>query len=182
MSGPFLMFDKQISVSALPPGYRLVPGTEGSLGLPIEAFLRLYAVDASGTAKRVETLSDVLALVKEVRSEMEALQLLQLETAPDTHFLFKNSRYLDVHVCTPIERVGDMTEAAAVAAGYRNPSLEVVEDGYQLSRDLVRLKGDDAPALVRRNEHLSRTASYRLLSESTISLIDESKIMLPDYE
>jgi len=182
MSEPFLMFDQVIQVSAPLSGYRLVPGTEDSLGLPVEAFLRLYAVDTSGNVKRMQALLDVLALVEEIRSEEEALQLLRLETAPETHFLFPNSHYLDVRVCTTLERIGDVTERAAVAAGYLPPSCVAIGDGFDASRDLVRLDSDEGRVLVRLSEHLSRAASYRLISETLIGIIDPSEIMLPDYE
>jgi hypothetical protein len=177
-----LMSDLAIPVGAPLSGYRLVPGTERPLGLPVEAFLRLYAVDDSGTAKPIQTLSDVLALVDEVRSEEEAVELLRLETAPETHFLFPDSRYLDVRVCRTLERAGDLTERAAVAAGYQPSSSVAIGDGFDVFRDLVRLDAGSACVLVRRCEHLSRAGNYRYLSETPIAAINPSEILLPDYE
>jgi hypothetical protein len=177
-----LMFDRVIPVSAPLSGHRLIPGVEGSLGLPVEAYLRLYAVAAAGAAKRIETLDDVLALVEEVRSKEEAIQLLCLETAPETHFLFPNSHYLDIRPRDTLERIGDVIESAAFAANYRPLLCEAVGDSFNVSRDLIRPDTGQACILVRRTEYLSRAATYRLVGETPIGAIDSSKILLPDYE
>lgn len=177
-----LMFERAISIDVPLSGHRLVPGIEGSFGLPVEAFLRLYAVDASGSARRMQSLVEVLALVEAVRSEKEALQLLQLETSPETHFLFPNCRDLDVRLSRSLKKPGDLTERGAAAAGYRAPSCVAVAEGFDVCRDLVRIDPADSPMLVRRKEHLSRTAEYHLVSETVIGSIERSEIVLPRYE
>lgn len=177
-----LMFDEEILIGIPLSGYRLVPGTEGTLGLPSEAFLRLYAINGLGTVKRIEDLKDVLVLVEEVRSEKEALQLLRVETAPETHFLFPSSRYLDIRVCRVPQFVGDVTESAADIVGYRPPFCISTEDGFRVTRDLIRLDADNVCILVRRTEHLSRVAAYSLLEEISVGKINCADIILPDYE
>lgn len=176
-----LMFNLEIPVSASLSGYRLVPGTDRPLGLPVEGFLRLYAVDPSGTPRLIRTLLDVLTLVQEVRSEEEAAQLLCLDTAPQTHFLFPEARCLDVRPCTRLRQPGDVIERAAFAAGYRAPTCVADGDVFRMSRDLVRLDGRPY-VLVRRTEHLSRTAKYCLVGERALGVIDSSEVMLPQYE
>ena len=176
------MFDREI-LSDLPmSGYRLVPGTEGNLGLPVEAFLHLYAVDKAGNVKRIRTLVDVLELVEEVRSEEDAMRLLTLETSPETHFLFDDGNVLDVRVSSTPERPGELTERAAISGGYRPPSCVAVGDGFDLTRDLVRFDVDGRCDLFRRIEHISRAAKYSIIAETPIGTIDCSEVVLPEYE
>jgi len=177
-----LLFDLEIPIGAPLSGHRLVPGTEGSLGLPVEAFLRLYAVDAAGTPKRMRNLIDVLGLIEAVRSEEEAMELLRLETAPETHFLFPHSHHIDARVCRALERIGDVTERGAAAAGYQAASCLALGEGFEATRDLIRLGPSNPLAVVRRREHLSRTAQYRLIGDTTLGAIDRSEILLPEYE
>jgi hypothetical protein len=177
-----ILIDREIKVKAPLSGYRLVLGTRGPAGLPIEAFLRLYAVAASGIVKPMNNILDILSLVQEIRSEEEAMELISITTAPDTHFLFPGSPYLDLRICTALEHAGDVIESSAIAAGYQHPACTAQGDGFDITRDLVRLDPGDTCVLIRRSEHVSRSGTYNLVSEVPIGPIDCSDILLPDYE
>jgi hypothetical protein len=179
---PVLLFDQTIPLTASLSGHRLVPGSEGALGLPVEAYLRLYAVSASGDVQQVHSLEEVLALVEEIRSEQEALQLLRLETAPETHFMFPTSHYVDVRPRTTLEQVGDVPARVLAAAGHLPPSSAADADGFTVIRDLVRVGSGDDCTLVRRHERISRDAVYSLVSETPLGGIDCSEMLLPDCE
>ncbi len=176
------MFDQKLPIRAPLRGYELVPGAEGAVGLPLEAFLRLYAVDVSGNAVCMRSLQDVLPLVQRVRSQEEAIQLLCIETAPETHFLFPDSPYLDVRVRSVLEEPGDVVKQAAVAVGYRPPSVVADENGFDLTRDLIRTGKVGVVDLVRRKEHLSMAAEYRLIEEIELGQLQNSDVLLEEYE
>src|SRR5262249_30840440 len=153
-----------------------------SLGLPVEAFLRLYAVDASGSARQIRNVAEIMSLVERVNSATEAVQLLQLETSPETHFLFPDAHYLDVRVSAALERPGGLTEHGAIAARHTPLVAVMCEDGFEVSRDLVDISAPDQYALMRRREWVSPSGGYCLISETPVGSVPPAEILLPEYE
>ncbi|HXK18841.1 MAG TPA: hypothetical protein VNG33_13615, partial [Polyangiaceae bacterium] len=153
----------------------------GPVGLPLEAFTRLYAVDSNGEPRQMRRLADILSLTPQVVSEQQAYQLLRLETAADKHFLFPESDSLDVRVVSKLERPGDITDAVARRSGYLGPAMTTSEDGFYLRRDLIRVAGSSI-ALVRRTEQLSRSAQHRIVTQSEVAELAPADVLLPDYE
>jgi hypothetical protein len=183
-----LLFDRQLDVGVPLAGSRLVPGMGPEGGLPLEAFLRLYAVDQSGKAVLIAGPADLAPLVTRVGSEEAAWRFLRLFTAPETHYLFQKDAYtIDLRVAAPGEarEVGTITPDDAARFGYQPPQMTFDGGEYTARRDLVHAApaAQSKPAtLVRRREALAEDGAYRLVDERDVGPIARTAVIVPAYE
>lgn len=183
-----LLFDQEIHLGLDLAGHRLVPGYQGEVGLPFEAFLQLYAVKDDTNVKLITAPGDLSPIVSAIRTAEEAWRFLRLFTAPTTHYLFQKELYtIDLQVSTPADppAFGMISEKVAGQIGYQPPEINYVNHTYTTRRDLVRVNAQRrsaAPILIRRRETLADDGAYRLLDDEVIRKFKRKDVFLPSYE
>ena len=182
-----LLFDQEIDVGLPRSGYRLIPGYAGHLGLPVEVFLRLYAV--KGDEKRlIANPGDLSGIVTSIDDEDAAWRFLHLFTSPDTHYLFQKGAYTIDLALSPdgtVAGVGMISRDVNQQIGYRAPEMVLEDREYVSSRDLIRANSVDRSAFVdviRRRESVSEGGRYRFIEDKAKGRIARSDVPFPSYE
>jgi hypothetical protein len=183
---PALLADQALAVHLDLGPYRLVPGYQGELGQPIEAFLSLYAVLDGRAVGRIETPIDLFGIVHAVDDEAQALAFVQLFTAPETHYLFPGDEtVIDVSVIPDgaPARVSTLPAALARRLGIEAPQVTGGPDGFTVHRSLARAGSLTAPrTIVRRAERVSREGRYTRLGEVQVAEVGAADLRIPYYE
>lgn len=187
MSDVVLFFDRAIDLGIPLSGYRLIPGAPDTAGLPLEAFLKLYAVDDQGKQILIAAPSDLSPLVQHIPDQAAAWRFLHLFTAPDTHYLFQKDEYtLDLRLATDgNEGPGTISPELARSFGYDPPRMLHEGDKYQAVRYLVRARAVESPdpaVILRWRESLSEDGAYSLLEERVITQVERYLVHVPSYE
>jgi hypothetical protein len=183
-----LLFEQEIDIGLPLSGYRLIPGYKGEAGLPLEAFLHLYAVNDAGERVLIAGPNDLSPLVERVSSEEAAWRFLRLFTAPATHYLFeKNTYVIDIRVREAGEEaaIGTISPEVARSVGYQPPQMRLEDDEYIAQRDLARVDAarPSGPAtLLRRREALSQAGVYRFIEDRVVGEIERKNVYIPYYE
>jgi hypothetical protein len=187
MGDVVLFYDREIDLGIPLSGYRLIPGAPDSAGLPLEAFLQLYAVNNQGNQVLIATPADLSPFVTRIPDEAAAWRLLHLFTSPETHYLFQKDEYtLDLQVTTN-GSVGPGSISSELARSIGYTPAQIVHEGanYRATRDLVRASAVASPApatIVRRRESLGEDGTYRLLEERAIAQVERYAVHVPSYE
>ena len=188
MNNVTLLFDREIQIAVPLKGYRLIPGFEGQGGLPMEAFLRLFAVNEKGDRAKISGPSDLSPLVAAVRNEREAWSFFRLFTGASTHYLFRTDTYVvdvQIAVSRDIQSIGDISAEGARKAGLTEPELTHKDSEYSASRDLLRVgvrNSNPAPVILRRREAISETGKYRFIEDAVVAEVSRTDVLLPNYE
>lgn len=183
-----LLFDRELTPGFSVPGYRLIPGYSGEVGLPFEAFLRLYAVKDETERVLISGPGDLSPLVGPIKNVEAAWSFLCLFTAPETHYLFQKDVYiLDLTVARSDEdrALGEISAVIARKIGFQPPRIEMSNQEYVATRDLVRIDTRGlarSPVVLRRKEGLSASGAYRFIEERAIGEVERKDVTLPAYE
>ena len=183
-----LLDDREVKTGLHLSGFRLVPGYQGEVGLPLEAFLRFYAVNDEGKVLPINSPQDLSPLVSGVNSEEEARQFLLFFTSPETFYFFRtDTATVELRVGTPSAHApaGTVTREAAERINYEPPQTRSEGDSWVAVRDLARASMTSPSAratAVRRRESVSRSGDYRLIGEETLGRIERDEISLPYFE
>jgi hypothetical protein len=182
-----LLFDQEIHLDLPMTGYRLIPGYSGQFGLPVEIYLRLYAVKDE-EKKLIASPDDLTRIITHIDDEEAAWRVLRLFTAPETHYLFQKDIYtIDLNVAAPGSPTGDGMVSPDVAQriGYQPPKINLENHQYIASRDLVRANAMERSALaevLRRHEALSEDADYCFIEDQVKGKIARQDVRIPSYE
>ena len=183
-----LLDDREVMTGLDLSGYRLVPGYQGEVGLPIEGFLRFYAVSNEGKVLPINSPQDLSPLVSGVNSEEEARQFLFFFTSADTFYFFRtDTAIVELRVGTPSPHApaGTITREAADRINYEPPQMSSEGDLWVAVHDLARASVTSPSAgatAVRRRESVSRSGDYRLIGEEALGPIERDEISLPYFE
>jgi hypothetical protein len=164
--------------------HRLIPGCAGELGEPLEAFLVLYAVAATGTTQ-IATPADLSRITRAVRTEAQALAFVRLFTSPPTHFLFdKQQAVLDLVVAsTSPHKVGEVSLDVARRLGLPDVQTAAAAGAFTIERCLVRARAPaDARCVVLRSERVFPDGRYELSSERVLGSLSPEEVAMPLYE
>jgi hypothetical protein len=184
----FLVREREIQSGFVLRGHRLIPGSEGEVGLPLEAFLRLYAVRGTEKPIRIDGPADLAPLVSSIDDEEAAWRFLRLFTAPETSYLFhKDCWLIELRSRSSGEAAvaGTVDPAIARAAGLSPPTMAVTPDGYIAEHDLFCAspsEGRTAGKVCRRREYVARSGVYRVLDHRIVGRLDPADVVLPRYE
>lgn len=182
-----LMPERAIEVS---PGEladcRLIPGCPGELGLPIEAFLRLYAVRDQRILGQITGPEDLTAFITAVRSAEHALGFVQLFTDPATVHLFPGQRLtIDVSLASDdgVAEPGALSPRRWRESGATAPRVEADSDGFRITRTVVSADAVGARRqLLRRVERVSSQGGYRHVGDTVIAELAPDEIRMPFAE
>lgn len=181
-----LLTDEALDVKLALHPYRLIPGYRGELGLPVEAFLALYAVREGRPVASIETPTDLSRFVTTIQDEGEALSFVQLFTAPETQHLFpKDETVIDLSVVpdSAPARVGTVAASLGRELGVEEPHVTRTADAFIITRSLVRAISLSGPRVVlRRTERVSEDGRYQLLREETLGELPADAVRIPYYE
>ena len=182
-----LMPDQEVAIGLPLSGYRLIPGYQGMLGLPVEAYLRLYAVNDQGDRRLIADPGDVSPLVERIGSEEDAWRFLRLFTAPATHYLFqKQTSTVDLDAPAPGQPagIGSISPEVARRIGYQPPEMRLENREYLATRMLVRASAGagGGATVLRRREAVGVDGSYRLIADEEVAQLDRGEVVLPMYE
>lgn len=182
-----LLPDQEILIDLPLSGHRLIPGYSGHIGLPMEIYLRLYAVKAEEKTP-IAAPDDLSRFVERIDDEEAAWRFLRLFTGPDTHYLFQRGFYtIDLRVGRPGSEsaVGMISPGESQRLRYQQPEIKLVDDGYLAERDLIRAHPVDRSAPVqvfRRREALSRDGGYVFIEDEVKGEIGRREVPFPSYE
>lgn len=188
MSDVTLLFDRKIDISIPLSGYQLIPGYQGEVGLPLEAFLRLYAVSDQGNIILIAGPDHLSKLVYRINSEEEAWNFLRLFTGPKTHYLFQKETYIvDIHVLTPgeVAGIGAVSPEIARQIGYQPPQIRLEGHEYIAQRNLASASAarpSGSVTIIRRHEVLSQNGTYRFINDYMVGKTERINICIPYYE
>jgi hypothetical protein len=177
-----LLYEREIDLGVDLAGYRLIPGFRGEVGLPLEAFLELFAV--RGAEIVPVTPERLPSLIERIEDEEDAWKVLRLFISPETHFLFKKDVYVLDLVPDP-SRVGGIAPETAERIGYLEPEMRREDEKFVARRDVVQFEAgrpSPQPLALRWRESLSREGAYQLLDEQTIAELSPEEVTLPYYE
>lgn len=182
-----LLYDRELRHGLSISGYRLVPGYPGTLRLPLEAFLNLYAIDEAGNARLIDGPEALSPLVTCVGSGDEAWSFFRLFTTPETHYYFqKGDSLLELRVGESVPReVVTISSQTAADIRYEPPTITHVGAEYLATRMLVRGHGArlrQPVEIIRRREGISTSGRYRVIEEKTVARLPRTVITLPQYE
>ena len=182
---PVTLFEeRELKVGFDVAEYRLIPGCIGELGEPIEQFLHLYGVSPQDMV-RIATPVDLSRITRAVRSESEALEFVQLFTAPQTHYLFDQPRVLiDLTIADTEPRgFGVIDRGLAQRLALRVPQVAAENGAFHIDRCLVGAdpRGDVRSVLVR-SERVHRDGRYEIVSERVVATVGPEEVALPSYE
>jgi hypothetical protein len=121
-----LLFTQELKLDLPLSGHRLIPGYGEKMGLPVEVYLRLYAVK-NEEKTLITGPSDLSRFVTRINSEETAWRFLRLFTAPETHFLFQKGTYtVELGILPPGLAGGTamISPDLAVRVGYEAPESE----------------------------------------------------------
>lgn len=182
-----LLPDQEINIDLPMSGHRLIPGYSGQIGLPLEIYLRLYAVkDEEKTL--IAAPGDLSRFVKRIDGEEAALRFLRLFTAPDTHYHFQRGNYtidLDVGVPGSLHTAGTISPELAKRIDYQSPEIQLEKNEYLAERDLMRADSanrSEPVEVFRRREALSREGDYRFIEDKVKGEIRRQDVPFPSYE
>ena len=156
---------------------RLARGYCGELGLPIEAFLRLYAVRDRHVVARIDEPADLTSLVRAVSTADEALAFVRLFTNPSTIHLFGSAEL--------ILEVGpaDLEPHAVESFGVVGPRVGRQGNGFIVVRELVSAASVGArQRLIRRTETVSTSGEYRHVGDDELGELEPGTVCLPYVE
>jgi hypothetical protein len=181
-----LLYDREFHVEFPLRGCRLVPGIEGAAGLPLEAFMKLFAVDGAGHRTLIRSPADLAPFVERIDTADQAWSFVRLFTSPDTHYLFQRGDFIvDPTLLGPGDppELGGVDRAEAVKAGYRPPSVKQ-EGAFVLERDLLYFPSNaSAPVtLIRRRERVALDGAYRHIGDDRVGQIKRALTVTPSYE
>lgn len=177
-----LFFDQEIKLDLELGGYRLIPGCREECGLPMEAFLILYAVKDDEKIL-ITGPTDLSRLVARIRNEDEAWRFLRLFTSQETHYLFQKKSYLiDLFLSSDTPSgYGRISPETASRISYKTPTIRLEHHEYFVCRDLVCATRNEI-SVIRRREALAETGKYRMIEEKQLGKLKPEEILLPSYE
>jgi hypothetical protein len=182
-----LLEDQEVQLGLPLSGYRLIPGYTGHLGLPVEIYLRLYAVKDQ-EKRLIASPDDLSRIVTHIDDQDAAWRFLRLFTAPATHYLFQKGLYtIDLEVSSPGLQTGEgmISREVAQRIGFQPAEMTRENHQYVASRDLVRANAIERGALaevLRRRETLSEGAAYCLIEDRVKGRIAREDVAFPSYE
>jgi hypothetical protein len=181
-----LLFEQEINIDLPLAGRRLIPGYRGQFGLPVEIYLRLYAVKDEDKAL-IAGPDDLSRFVTHIVDENAAWRFLRLFTSPETHYLFQKEVFsVDLKVSAgPKSEVGGISPNVARRIGYQPPEIKRETNEYVARRDLVRADAKNrqkqATAL-RRREALTDDGQYRFIEDKILADLSRTDVVMPSYE
>jgi hypothetical protein len=182
-----LLPDQALAPGFLRPGWRLVPGYAGEAGLPLEAFLRLFAVGGEGGPARIARPEELAPLVDRIRGEEDAWSFLRLFTSPGTFAWFPDVALVEPGIGDPggPGEVAAILPEAARRLGVQPPRMTRSGQEYRALRDLLRVRpgGPSAPlAVVRLEEALGEDGTYRVVDERRLGTLSPGEAWVPYFE
>ncbi|MBI5192609.1 MAG: hypothetical protein HZA08_04080 [Nitrospirae bacterium] len=165
-------------------GYILYKSFTGSAGEPVEAFLRLFAVK-DGEKIKIEKASDFYKVIRIIRNEQEALDLVRFFTDINNHFLFNDIDYIEVYKIPNEEDpgFGELRENEFKKFFLKEPSVYVEKGKFIIERNLIRYpNGKRLKQLVRSKETVTLDGHYFFEVKEVIAEGESIKILLKYYE
>jgi len=160
----WILGDQVIRVSFDTKGYTFYKGGKGIPGEPMEKYSQLVAVKGDDKVL-IPTIPDLKGRVA-IKSAEEALDFVRLFTAPETHYLFHDSRYIE----PTAEEQRDMNLAL------KPVTYKETNGSFAIERNLVSRDGK----LVRATERVTAEGDYSL--EATEVVDEHSPIPYPLYQ
>jgi hypothetical protein len=145
MNDVTLLPNQEIRVVFPLRGIRLVPGVDGSGGLPMEAHTALYAVDDRDAPAPIRRPEDLAPFVAGVNTAEQAEDFVRLFTGPATHYLFQRGDFIvDATVLSPGDPpvLGGVAADVAATAGARPPLVTADGEALLLERDVLHFPSD----------------------------------------
>jgi hypothetical protein len=157
------------------PGRRFFRGCRETLGFPVEAFLKLVVVE-DGKKKLLPKTGDLKGHVK-IDSPEKALEFVRLFTDLETHYLFEDSRCIEVRPTdSGVPGYGELPRPEFERWKLVLPVTARIGAGFQVTRAVV----DSQSTISMRTEQVSEDGNYLILKE--IEVTKEADILFPMYE
>jgi|GEM_PF-5830869 len=170
----WILEDQAIRVSFDTKGYTFFKGGKGMLNTPIERHLQLVAVKGDDKVV-IPTIPDLKGRVV-IKSPEEALEFVRLFTAPETHYLFHDSRYIEPHLVSATPSIVEYSDDYQ-----KRMNLQPVETGredgaFTIHRNLV----SPPRRLIRASERVDEDGGYSIVETEVID--EHSPVAYPIYQ
>ena len=153
----WVLKDEAIRVSFKTDGYSLHKGGTGSLGLPVEAFLRLVAVKGNEMIA-IQKPSDLAGKVV-IENPSQALEFVRLFTSIATEYLFPEIDHLEAVLTPNGEAAGEYTEEYRRRVDLKVAAAWQEDEFFLIERPLLSRSGTLFEAL----ERVGRDGTYVVL-------------------
>ncbi len=185
-SNEVTLFD-EIKVSFNIGDYKLFTGCSGELGEPTEAFLKLYAVRDGMVRKEISSIEDMQGIIREIKMEQEAIDLLYLFKCPETNYLFEKGFHNSVALLKRSdgerERFGTLSVKRFGDLGLKDTVVRKGSDGFIVEINLVKTESSsDKREIVRSVETVSRKGKHKVIQQETVAFAEPDEIFMPSYE
>lgn len=169
----YIWIEDEISRTFIKSDWKLYEGgTE--VGYPLEAFLKLVAV--RGTEKKFLTSTKNLKGYVEIKTSDEALSFVRLFTDLETHYLFDDSDYMEVHPTINSPSFGELSRHNFAKLGLSEPTI-IEGDEFFI---VVRYVANDDRSIFKIWERVSLLGDYLITKK--ILIANDVDIILPMYE
>ena len=159
-------------------GYVFFQGTDGELGLPAEAFLKLVAV--KDNRRTILPCTTSLRGYVKLKNDDEALAFVRLFTSVDSHYLFKDSLGIEIrHVQRPplVVKYATMSMKPFKDLRLFDPRVRKTAKGsFVIERFVLTPKGK----IVRTEETVEPNGSYT--AKVIMTLGRNAEMTFPIYE
>lgn len=170
----WILEDQIIPVSFDTKGYTFYKGGKGIPGTPMEKFLQLVAVKGDDKVL-IPTIPDLKGRVV-IKSPEEALEFVRLFTAPDTHYLFRDSRYIEPNLMSTTPTIVEYSDDYQKQMNLQPPETGREDSVFTIQRNLVT-----APRrLIRARERVGADGEYSIVETQVID--EHSPISYPLYQ
>lgn len=179
----FIWLDEPINVSFNTNGYTFYKGTTGLLGCPVESFLELIAVKADTAVEERIILPRTTSLegYVTISTPSEALEFVRLFTDLETHFLFEDSRYIEIHYSDTDILRGNLSQDRLLNSDFEEFGLfEAITREENNVFIVERCLLDSDRTIIHSRETVSPNGQYTITIVNTIA--SNTNLSFPIYE